>query len=472
MKNLFRLVCFVFLACFGSLAHAIVLAPNDGSACSNAYVVTDGFTATIPSAGTYWFTATTDLLPFTVRYTPNSSNQSVRPSVSLDLTCTPGNYSFDPQLANVIAQVRVDFPQYSLPYIDSLEPEVVNGRTLYSKVLSSKYRTQLSYYGIDYPVQAYVKVVFPEAGTFVVESSGCVAQHLSLPDTILILARDSVSSYVLPMNEWTNDSIWFTWSGDQPARMDLAYDGCEFRPGEGSASYVIPANGRFTLTNAQIATLNRWSTQLGTDGTWYAKILSTSRGTLVIEKGREEYDCEANSTLIELGVPFRPVLNNRDKAFRLRYADIKDGKLKLTWVTDNGRSTSAQLLFRKWCQGTVSTSTSSDENLLLYKGVSKGAVVEVTNSQLAGWARQLDDEFVYVHVITTTAGQVTIDCVIPGDVNGDKQVNIADVTKLVSYIVSPSDAGAGFKQEAADFNGDGSVNISDVTSMITKIVNR
>ena len=53
---------------------------------------------------------------------------------------------------------------------------------------------------------------------------------------------------------------------------------------------------------------------------------------------------------------------------------------------------------------------------------------------------------------------------IPGDVNGDGSVNIADVTSLIDYLLGSELES--FDAVAADVNGDGSINISDVTSLI------
>ena len=53
---------------------------------------------------------------------------------------------------------------------------------------------------------------------------------------------------------------------------------------------------------------------------------------------------------------------------------------------------------------------------------------------------------------------------IKGDVDGDGNVNIADVTALIDYLLSGNVSG--INVSAADCNLDGKVNISDVTSLI------
>ena len=56
--------------------------------------------------------------------------------------------------------------------------------------------------------------------------------------------------------------------------------------------------------------------------------------------------------------------------------------------------------------------------------------------------------------------------VIPGDVDGDGFVNIADVTALIDIMLNNSDTPA-----AADVDGDGAVNIADLTALIDLLLN-
>lgn len=55
-----------------------------------------------------------------------------------------------------------------------------------------------------------------------------------------------------------------------------------------------------------------------------------------------------------------------------------------------------------------------------------------------------------------------------GDVNGDGNVNISDVTALIDYLLS-GDASS-INTDAANLNGDETVNISDVTALIDLIL--
>ena len=53
---------------------------------------------------------------------------------------------------------------------------------------------------------------------------------------------------------------------------------------------------------------------------------------------------------------------------------------------------------------------------------------------------------------------------IPGDVNGDSEVNIADVNAVIDMILS------GVSSVPGDVNGDGEVNIADVNALLDKIL--
>jgi hypothetical protein len=57
---------------------------------------------------------------------------------------------------------------------------------------------------------------------------------------------------------------------------------------------------------------------------------------------------------------------------------------------------------------------------------------------------------------------------LPGDANGDGNINIGDVMAVYSYILE--DVPEGFVPEAADLNGDGSINIADIFKLYDLIL--
>lgn len=82
-------------------------------------------------------------------------------------------------------------------------------------------------------------------------------------------------------------------------------------------------------------------------------------------------------------------------------------------------------------------------------------------------------------VFTTTAGRevvladetctVTVpSAVLPGDVDGNGIVDIADVTTLIDVLLSGGDMA--YNAENADFDGDGEVSIGDVTALIDALL--
>ena len=59
---------------------------------------------------------------------------------------------------------------------------------------------------------------------------------------------------------------------------------------------------------------------------------------------------------------------------------------------------------------------------------------------------------------------------IEGDVNGDGQVDIADVTALQNYLLGR--AQTTYNQENADINSDGDITIADVKALVNTILGK
>ena len=63
-----------------------------------------------------------------------------------------------------------------------------------------------------------------------------------------------------------------------------------------------------------------------------------------------------------------------------------------------------------------------------------------------------------------------VESILIGDVNGDKQVSIADVTMLVNIILGKTTEG--YEENVADVNDDGAISIADVTALVNKILGK
>ena len=64
---------------------------------------------------------------------------------------------------------------------------------------------------------------------------------------------------------------------------------------------------------------------------------------------------------------------------------------------------------------------------------------------------------------------------VPGDVNGDGEVNIGDINTVIDVVIMGGNAGhnhtPGDGSNDVDVNGDGEVNIGDINAIIEMILN-
>ena len=76
-------------------------------------------------------------------------------------------------------------------------------------------------------------------------------------------------------------------------------------------------------------------------------------------------------------------------------------------------------------------------------------------------------KILFALLLTCTVSSASAAETLKGDVNGDKQVTIADVTALVNVILGKATANA-----ACDVNGDTKVTIADVTALVNIILGK
>lgn len=72
--------------------------------------------------------------------------------------------------------------------------------------------------------------------------------------------------------------------------------------------------------------------------------------------------------------------------------------------------------------------------------------------------------------ISYVEGKLTIEKkpIIPGDANGDNDVNSQDITDITNHIMGKPTSTAVFVEAAADMNGDETVNVTDIVILINK----
>ena len=73
------------------------------------------------------------------------------------------------------------------------------------------------------------------------------------------------------------------------------------------------------------------------------------------------------------------------------------------------------------------------------------------------------------HNVPWVVSKLTIEDYIPGDVNGDKLVNVVDVAGVVNLILNNGDTSK-LNRKAADVNSDGNINVVDVAGVVNIIL--
>ncbi len=266
---------------------------------------------TIESAGTYYYSAWTFDLPMDVYITSLDPNCSEPPQVWADLTCTPGVYD-DP---NVQELVR-DTAKYgiSVPMALGCETTFENGHYVHHLKLGKSYRNRLQLIGVDYNVQAYVKVVIPCAGAALMEqdtsSQACFkdARWLRLVDSTHVLAFDTLTSYIIPYKDWLTeaDSMALYWEGTQDARMWTGEE-CEFQADVQHAwdYYDLPANGEIHLSKSMLT--NAVRNAQDSAGFMYSRVVCPEEGRLFV---RPLVPDLKGATLLRYNMPLTVTVND------------------------------------------------------------------------------------------------------------------------------------------------------------------
>ena len=255
------------------------------SFCHLVQPVGTAYTDTISTPGTYYYSAWTEDLPMDVYFISTDTTCSTPPELWFDLTCTPGVYS-DPNIRELIqdtATYGISVPMQlscETSWVDSLNANVHHLK------LGKSYRNKLKLVGIDYNVQAYVKVELPCGGIAHMEqdtsSQACLneARSIGLQDETRVLAHDSLTTYLLQYKEWLTqaDSVLFHWEGEDSVIVWIGTNDCEFYPDALHAwdFYEIAPYGDFHLSRKTME--NALKDKTDTTGYFFAKIFSNEEG--------------------------------------------------------------------------------------------------------------------------------------------------------------------------------------------------
>ncbi len=130
-----------------------------------------------------------------------------------------------------------------------------------------------------------------------------------------------------------------------------------------------------------------------------------------------------------------------------------ESKYRLTYSLDDGATWETANAFDGEDAVTVDGKSQTLATWLLNLTSDQPAIFRITMFGGGSSATYVDDFTLYY----TESG-------VPGDVNGDGEVNIADINAIINIILSGN-----ISTDAADVNGDGEVNIADVNTVVDVI---
>lgn len=278
-KTMRKYILFIVL---NALAYTCVYAQ---SFCHLVTPVGTSYTDTIESVGTYYYSAQTEDLPMDMNFISTDPTCFTPPELWFDLTCNPGVYS-DPNIIELLqdtAKYGISVPMKlncETQWVDSL------GTYVHHLKLGKSYRNKLKLFGIDYNVEAYVKVVVSCGGVAVIEqdtsSQACLkeARSIGLQDETRVLANDSLTTYLLHYKDWLTqaDSVLFHWEGSDSVIVWIGTNDCEFIPDIMHAwdYYEIPPYGDYHLSRTTMETA--LTDKQDTTSYFFAKIFSAEEG--------------------------------------------------------------------------------------------------------------------------------------------------------------------------------------------------
>lgn len=286
-------ILFSFVALFVASMSIFAQTP-DGLTCETAIPVGNNFEASIPSAGTYYYSASTYDLPLTCYFYPETPIDQA-PKIYVDFTCNSGVYD-DPNIVELL-DAGTGWG-IALPMIFTFTDEYdQNYNKYYSLTISEFYRELMAQFNITYDVKAFVKLEVSGAGKVTLTPDetfkSCVENStwLTLPSSISTQTNMESGVCVLPLADWKNDSIQFRWTGTASPVSIWIGETCDFKlttTGDSAAiaQFVLqPDAGNnehiYAMTKTEIS---NFISQHGLGGVYYVKVVAAESAELVFEK--------------------------------------------------------------------------------------------------------------------------------------------------------------------------------------------
>ena len=392
MKKLFSTLVVVFLA--------VAMMAQTGLTCQDAIPVDSNYVGAVDGPCELWYTAYTYDLPLNVYFLPDAENSPYGPDVYVDFTCETGKYE-DPNIADLVTSVT-GFG-YDLPLEFMCNDVIREGRRAYDLNIGKFYRDQLTEFGINYNVQAFVRVTYHEGGRISFRPDtlfkNCMenSHYIELGDTLNIEADDSQSVFVAALPDWKKDSIRFVWDGAEPLRMFFATTECNFTPST-TNDYVYKYYDIVAGTP-----LKMYSDEMSTDidaskdgGIFYVKMISASAGRLIVEKIPMDPPA-GNATLLDYDQSVDVVANDEaifafKKTWRQATAFVGAEEFEMQVSNSHLFDASASGAF-------VSTYNSSSLNNV--------HMVGFTSAEMKTLTAKAKDNYLYVRFVVSAANTLT-----------------------------------------------------------------
>ena len=385
---------------FSLIVWATTMMAQLGLTCENPIPVNKDYVGRVEAGDELWYTAWTYDLPLHVYFSPDGMNSSRSPELMVDFTCDPGVYT-DQKLDSVLQIVEMfGIP---MPVEFRCDKVVRDGKVEWDLSIDERYRDQLTEYGLTHNVQAFVKAYFPEGGEIRLTPDqtfqNCMAngRYVNLGDTINVSANDTSTMLILPFSEWKNDSIQFKWIGDQPARVWVAEEECQFTPVD--ASIYIKA--KYDLDNNTVKKLYTADMQTAIDswigkGIFFGKVLSDAPGKLVVERIPLS-DLQGGVTLLKHG-----------QSIKLKANDSRVFCFFKGWnATEFIANT--EFLMSMHVSNTADFEVGDANVLTVYPFTKDGnkRQLQLTSSDIASLATSATDDYLYVRFICNSGTTLT-----------------------------------------------------------------